>query len=358
MLHRVNAEIIPLESDKVILERKSVKGSIFAPNTFIGCFLFSFSAKKERKMNNLIMLTAVKTADGKQLPSLLFWPIFALFVALFAFLFLTYLKKRAPKTMQILIYIALALCIIAAIVCLSLIGKYYIDNIKGDGYYSPFLKKAPLYVSAILLVGAILALTLILGRKQSFKFDSKSVAFGAVCVAMSFALSYVRLFKLPQGGSVTLASLLPLMIFSYIFGIKKGVSIGLVYGVLQAIQDPYIIHPAQFLLDYPIAFCAIGLGGIFSNVKALKKFPQISFLLGGIAVGIFRFTAHLLSGMFAFGAYANDAGQSNLFLYSLAYNSFVFVDIAISIAAGMILFSSRAFVKEVIEKQKLRTDTL
>ena len=68
--------------------------------------------------------------------------------------------------------------------------------------------------------------------------------------------------------------------------------IGAIYGVLQAIQDPFIIHPAQFLLDYPIAFSTVGLGGIFSEIKAFKKCPQIPLLLGGLLVGVFRFMAH------------------------------------------------------------------
>ena len=308
-------------------------------------------------MNNLLMLTAVKTLGGEELPDLIFWPILALFIALFAVMLLLYLKKRAPKTIQLLIYIAIVLCIAATIVCVSLIGKYYIDNIKDDGYYSAFLKKAPLYISAFVLIATMVALTLILGKKESFKFDSRAVAFGAICVAMSFALSYVRLFKLPQGGSVTLVSLLPLLIFSYIFGIKKGVLIGIIYGVLQAIQDPYIIHPAQFILDYPIAFSAVGLGGIFSKVNAFKKCPQVALLLGGIITGVFRFSAHFLSGVFAFGAYANDAGM-NLYYYSLAYNSFVFVDIAVVLAVGVILFSSKAFMKEIVYKQQAKLAAL
>lgn len=305
-------------------------------------------------MNNLLMLTAVKTWGGDELPDLVFWPILALFLTLFLFMFLMFIKKRSPQKIRILIYIAIALCIAAAMVCVSLIGKYYVDNIKDDGYYSPFLKKAPLYISMFVLTGAILTLTLLLGRNENFKFDSRTVAFGAICVAMSFALSYIRLFKMPQGGSVTPASLLPLLIFSYIFGIKKGFLLGIVYGVLQAIQDPYIIHPAQFLLDYPIAFSAIGLGGIFSKIKVFNKCPQVSLLLGGIAAGAFRFTAHFLSGVFAFGAYANDSGASNLYIYSLAYNSFVFVDIAIAVAVGVILFSSKAFVREVVYKQRAK----
>lgn len=304
-------------------------------------------------MNNLNMMMAVTTADGDKLPSLLFWPIFALFIVLFAFMFLLYLRKRAPKAIGICIYVAIALCIIATIVCIALIGKYYVDNIKNDDYYSPYFKNAPLYISGIALLAIILSLTFLLGRKESFKFDSRSVAFGAICIAMSFALSYVRLFRLPQSGSVTLASLLPIMIFAYIFGVKKGLLVGLIYGVLQAIQDPYIIHPVQFLLDYPIAFSAIGLSGAFANFNAFKKFPQVSLLLGGILAGALRFLAHFLSGVCAFGTYANDAGQ-NLYVYSLVYNSFVFVDIAIVLAVGVLLFSSKAFMNEVVYKQRAR----
>ena len=236
---------------------------------------------------------------------------------------------------------------------MALIGKYYVDNIKHDDYYSPYFKDAPMYISAILLIAAIVGLTFVLGKKDNFKFDSRSVAFGAVCIAMSFALSYVRLFKLPQGGSVTLASLLPLMIFSYIFGVKKGLLIGLIYGVLQAIQDPYIIHPVQFLLDYPIAFSAIGLGGAFAKFEIFKKCPQVSLLLGGILASALRFLSHFLSGAFAFGAYAADAGQ-NIYVYSIAYNSFVFVDIAIVLAVGTVLFSSKAFMNEVVYKQRAK----
>jgi thiamine transporter len=110
------------------------------------------------------------------------------------------------------------------------------------------------------------------------------------------------------------------------------------------VQDPWIIHPAQFLLDYPIAFSAIGLSGMFSQIKRLNKLPQVAFLLGGILSGAVRFLSHVLSGVFAFEAYA--AGL-NPWLYSLAYNSFVFVDLAIVLAIGAIVFSSKAFIKEL-----------
>lgn len=305
-------------------------------------------------MNNLFTL-AVTTMDGDTLPPMLFWPILALFLTMFLCMFLIYLKNRFnQQAAKALILAAIIVCIAAAIVCLSLIGTYYAKNIKNDDYYSPYLKSGALYVSAIGLVALSLAIVFSVGRNTTFEFNSRSVAFAAVCIAMSFALSYVRVFRLPQGGSVTLASLLPVMIFSYIFGIKKGYLVGIIYGVLQAIQDPWIVHPAQFLLDYPIAFSAIAFAGVFCEVQALKKLPQVSFLLGAVFTGIARYLCHFLSGVFAFGTYAAEAEYSSITLYSAAYNSFVFVDIVVTIVVGVILFSSPAFVKEVIERQRNR----
>ena len=146
---------------------------------------------------------------------------------------------------------------------------------------------------------------------------------------------------MPQGGSVTLASLLPLMIFSYMFGVKKGVFAGMIYGILQAIQDPWLLHPAQFLLDYPVAFAAIGLAGMFRGVTALENKPQLAFALGGVVASVLRFLCHILSGVFAFSEYAGD---QNPWIYSMAYNSFVFIDIAIVLVVGVIVFSSKSFM--------------
>ena len=85
----------------------------------------------------------------------------------------------------------------------------------------------------------------------------------------------------------------------------------------------------------------IGLAGIFSGIKAPKA---VSFTLGAIFSSVLRFLSHFLSGVFAFGAYAE--GQ-NIYVYSLAYNSFVFVDIAITIAAGILLLLNASFRQTV-----------
>ena len=109
-------------------------------------------------------------------------------------------------------------------------------------------------------------------------------------------------------------------------------------------QDPWLIHPAQFFLDYPVAFATIGLSGMFRGVKAFENKPQVAVALGGIVASVLRYLSHLFSGVFAFSEYA---GGQNPWIYSLGYNSFVFIDIAIVIVLAIAVFSSKSFMAVV-----------
>lgn len=252
-------------------------------------------------------------------------------------------SKKAFKISLIASVSALVAAIVALFVCLCI---YFAsgDAADNNGVSQGSVSDLGLYLSAAALIVVIIALAFILGRKDKKGFDTRTISYAAVCIAMSFALSYIKMWEMPQGGSITLASLLPLMIFSYMFGVKKGVFAGMIYGILQAIQDPWLIHPAQFLLDYPVAFAAIGLAGMFRNVKAFENKPQIAFALGGVVASLLRFLSHILSGVFAFSEYAGD---QNPWIYSMGYNSFVFIDIAIVIVVGVIVFSSKSFMTYV-----------
>ncbi len=280
-------------------------------------------------------------------------PLLALVIALLVsgiILFIT--VKKHPKKVKLISIILGCVCgvgIISAITCIAL---YYTNAISNDGYYSASLNNLALYLSSGILVVLALAFTFILGRKDRKGFDTRCIAIAGICVALSFALSYVKLFRLPQGGSITLVSMLPIMLFSYVYGVKKGVLVCFLYGVLQAVQDPWIIHPAQFLLDYPVAYMLVGFAGIF-NIRKLDKLPQVKFGLGALLGGTLRYVSHLLSGVFAFGAYALDAGIENFLAYSAVYNSWIFIETAIVIVVGAIIFSSKAFNKEVAKLNPL-----
>ena len=284
--------------------------------------------------------------DKQTLMRLVLIPL-CLFAALIlaSLFFYSFAKAKNYTRLKGLTFSLFALCALALCGVLVCLGVYYAKKIDGDGYFNSdtaSVEQAALYLSSAALIALVLGLSLL--DKSKLEFDSKSLAYAGVCLSMSFALSYIKLWDMPNGGSITLASLLPLSVYAYLFGLKKGIFAGFCYSLLQSIQDPWIIHPAQFLLDYPVAFTAIGLAGIFKNSKALKGNSVLEFSLGAAFVGTLRFIAHVLSGTFAFEAYAE--GQ-NPFLYSLVYNSYVFIDIALVVVVGVLLFSSKAFSIEL-----------
>ena len=90
-----------------------------------------------------------------------------------------------------------------------------------------------------------------------------SIATGGVCVALSYVLSLVKIYEMPQGGTITPASMLPIIFFCLCFGAKRGFCATFVYSLLQLIGG-YLMNFPQVMLDYIIAFTAIGVAGFFA----------------------------------------------------------------------------------------------
>lgn len=120
---------------------------------------------------------------------------------------------------------------------------------------------------AVAVLAALGVMLLLIGRSYK-KWTAKTVAFAALAIALSFVLSCFRLYRMPQGGSVTPGSMLPIMLFAAAFGMGPGLLVGLVYGVLQYFQGGYFLNVWQFLLDYLLAYGALGLAGL------ARKLPE------------------------------------------------------------------------------------
>ena len=293
----------------------------------------------------LVTMTYVKMQDTDVEP-LLFYPVLATLVTVLASgIALLIASSFGKKAFRVTLCVAGALvlgCFIALMVCMS---KQF--DLVGSDY--EHASTVGMIVSAVVIM-ALLVAVYILGGKKDVN-NTRAIVYGAVAVALSFALSYARLYHAPQGGSITFASLLPLMIYCMMFGTRRGLLVCLVYGTLQALQDPYIIHPMQFLLDYPLAFGLIGVSGIFVE-KNLFKNKILGFVLGAVlAVGL-RYTCHVLSGVFAFADYFYWDSKlmsqyDNVIIYSLAYNLLVLVDMAIAIVAGSSMLLSKSFVNQM-----------
>jgi len=158
---------------------------------------------------------------------------------------------------------------------------------------------------------------------NSFR-NPKVLAESAIFVAMATALSLIVVYTLPQGGSITAASMVPILWLALRRGPKVGIVAGVLYGFIQLALLPYVINPVQLLLDYPLAFGILGLAGLF------QKYP-----VAGAAVGISgRFVMHFIAGVVYWAPI--EASTLNPFVYSAVYNgSYLVPELVIS---GFVLY--------------------
>lgn len=164
------------------------------------------------------------------------------------------------------------------------------------------------------------------------RFSTRALVEAGVAIALAVALSYVKVWKLPQGGSVTAGSMIPIIFVAFRWGPGVGISAGVVYGLLQFALEPFFVHPVQFLLDYPVAFGLLGVAGAFQRRPA-----------AGAAAGVIgRFLSHLISGVVFFASYA---GNQNVWVYSAIYNgSYLVPELVVSVLVMALLakaFASR-----------------
>ena len=180
----------------------------------------------------------------------------------------------------------------------------------------------------------------------------------AVMLALAFALSSAKLFEMPLGGSVTVASMLPIMLISFKWGNKAGLVTAFLYSVTQALQalasgnvfpycegiDTLIIC---ILFDYIFPFTILGLAGMlygkFNNTN-------VDFIVGASVVVFLRFCSHFLTGVYIWGQWAPDG--MGKYLYSFLYNGgFLGVDFAILMVVLVLMLKSEE-VKKLIERVK------
>ncbi|HEY8390359.1 MAG TPA: energy-coupled thiamine transporter ThiT [Clostridia bacterium] len=197
--------------------------------------------------------------------------------------------------------------------------------------------KVQVFTAPIALALVLLGVVLIFSFGAKSKFSTKEVTFAAVSIALAFALSFIKLFSMPQGGSLTPASILPLLIFVFYFGWKKGLVVGLIYSILQLMQSPQIYHPLQVLLDYPLAFTSVFVVGFF------KPLGKPGFAIGTVCFGLLRYICHVLSGAIFFGTWTSFDSWT----FSLAYNSYVLIDVALTLVIGILLLSSKSFTSQI-----------
>lgn len=196
-------------------------------------------------------------------------------------------------------------------------------------------------VCLVILILVLLFLAAGFIKKRSKKLSIQQLAFCAVAIALGTVLSNIKVFSFPTGGSITLLSMLVICLPGYWFGLGAGILTGVAYGVLQMLFDPYILFPAQLVVDYLLAFGALGLSGLFCKRKH-------GLIPGYILAVLGRYTFAVLSGWLFFGMYAWEGW--NPLPYSLAYNAiYIFAEAAVTIV--VLLLPPVRNALEMVKKQ-------
>lgn len=178
-------------------------------------------------------------------------------------------------------------------------------GLTGAGYAVCIAAGILLFLIAIIFAGK---------GSEKKKMTAKQLAFCAMAMALAFVTSYIKIFRMPWGGSVTLCSMLFIVLAAYWYGVKTGVFVGLAYGILQFIQEPYVLSFFQVCCDYILAFAALGIAGIFAKRSG-------GLVKGYIAAVLARGAFHALGGYLYWMDYMPDNfPQSLKSIYPIAYN--------------------------------------
>jgi thiamine transporter len=194
---------------------------------------------------------------------------------------------------------------------------------------------------AVALLLAVIAVLCTQGKKR---YDAKRIALAGITLGLSFALSFVKVSPVTSGGSVTLASMVPLLIYAYFYGVVDGLLAGTIFGLLNFISGPWILTPMTFFLDYPLAYASIGFMGF---ARKLGKKPSLQIVFGVLLVYIVRFLCHFFSGAIYFlensiwvdfPAWA----LANPFVYSFIYQClYLPADMIISLTVLLVLSKTK-----------------
>lgn len=164
------------------------------------------------------------------------------------------------------------------------------------------------------------------GKHSERKLSAKQLVFCAATLAMAFITSYIKIWNMPWGGSVTLCSMFFIVLAANWYGVGTGILVGFAYGILQFIQEPYVLSFFQVCCDYILAFAALGVAGFFAKTKN-------GLIKGYVAAVIARGAFHALGGYLYWMDYMpENFPQSLKSIYPIAYNySYLLVEGVITI---------------------------
>ncbi len=226
-------------------------------------------------------------------------------------------------------------------------------NMNALSMFETLLDNKWMQIAIAIILLASTTLILFSVNKKGGNYSTKSIVYGAVCVALA---SVLNLFKFKTGvlmggisGSITMLRMLPIVLYATVFGAGKGVIVGVAYGLVDMLFGLDASGGVvQVILDYIVAFGLIGLSGLAKNTKQ-------PYIFGTLIATVGRFIASFISGAVFFGMYAPEG--MNIWAYSAVYQCVTVVpDMLLVLIAFAIVQNTNSF-KQIVKSMRGEVDT-
>lgn len=205
--------------------------------------------------------------------------------------------------------------------------------------------------------------------------NTKKLIISAMLIAIATVLSVIQPLKLPFGGGITMASMVPVILIAFLFGTRWGIFSALIYSLMQMLVGMDVVHAIFMpeegaavlwkavticLCDYVIAYTVLGLGGIFKNKM---KSPAAAVCIGSVFALTLRYITHIISGYIFYGVWAEHffsqegfalgakmlemfSGNTLAWIYSVIYNGMYMIpEILITAIVAPLIYKALASAK-------------
>jgi len=188
--------------------------------------------------------------------------------------------------------------------------------VNDEGGYFSLSHNGYIALAVLIVVLVVIMIAIFMKKTEKVKITTEQMVCSAVMLALALVASYIKIFSMPWGGSVTLFSMLFVCIVGYLFGARIGLITAFIYGILHFLLggNSYILSLWQVCFDYLFAFTALGLSGFFCNKK--------NGLTVGYIVGIFgRGVMASIAGYLYWMEYMPESFPKSLtIIYPICYN--------------------------------------
>lgn len=193
------------------------------------------------------------------------------------------------------------------------------------------------------LIICIVIFLIYLLEVRKVKFNIRLIVLISIFASISYILNMIKFIRMPQGGAITLFSMLPVMLISFIYGKGVGCTLGILVGVLKMFDGIIFLNPLQFILDYIFSNISLGFACIFGMKNKFIMF------LGCISSGLLSIMFNIISGVLFFSEFIPDG--VNVWMYSFIYN-FSSLGIEVLLTSIAMLFIPIGRINKVLNIKK------